>query len=47
MPKRAVPLLLATMSVRGAAVPISFQSSRGFSLTSPGGVAAACLASCP
>ena len=43
MPKRALPLDLAAMSVRGAARPISFHALRGFSATLPGGVFAAAL----
>ena len=44
MPNWAVPSTLDGISVRGAFVPINFQSARGFSFTSPGGVAAANLA---
>jgi hypothetical protein len=47
MPKRALPSLLATASMRGAAVPIKRQSSRRFRRTSPVGVAAAMRASSP
>ena len=45
--KRAEPLLLATTSMRGAAVPIKRQSARAFRRTSPVGVAAAMRASSP
>jgi hypothetical protein len=47
MPNCAVPLLLATTSSRGAALPISFHSLAGLSWTVPLGVDAAAFASSP
>jgi hypothetical protein len=47
MPNTALPSILAAMSVRGAAVPIRVQSFASFTLTEPGGVAAAAFANSP
>ena len=47
MPNTAEPFVLATTSMRGAGVPISFHSAGGFTRTVPDGVAAAICASCP
>ncbi len=47
MPNCAVPLILATTSSRGAALPIRVHSLAGLSWTVPLGVEAAAFASSP